>query len=179
MLNKSKTVTFAYIFKGKKLISEGNSGLSSNSISYKSSNFYNFHKKTKKQKTTYNTTNYNNNKYNNKYNNKHTKKKGIKTQLSKDDIDRCKDRGFTGHAETVAIKRLKSGKGKTIVIARLKTNGDFAMAKPCITCIQAIKLTNIKHIWYTTDTGWKYESVKTIYGEYSSGLKRYYEQQLK
>jgi tRNA(Arg) A34 adenosine deaminase TadA len=172
VLNKSKTVTFAYIFKGKKLISEGNSGLSSNSISYKSSNFYNFNKKTKKQKTTYN--NMNNNK-----NNKHIKKKGTKKQLSNEDIERCKDRGFTGHAETVAIKRLKSSKGKTIVIARLKTNGDFAMAKPCITCIQAIKLTNIKHIWYTTDTGWKYESVKMIYGEYSSGLKRYYEQRLK
>lgn len=173
MLNKSKTVTFAYIFKGKKLISEGNSGLSSNSISYKSSNFYNFNKKTKKH-----TVNYKVN-YNVNYTNKHTKKKRTKKQLSNEDIERCKDRGFTGHAETVAIKRLKSGKGKTIVIARLKTNGDFAMAKPCITCIQAIKLTNIKHIWYTTETGWKYESVKMIYGEYSSGLKRYYEQRLK
>ena len=172
MLNKSKTVTFAYIFKGKKLISEGNSGLSSNSISYKSSNFYNFYnfnKKTKKH-----TVNYNVN-----HTNKHTKKKRTKKNLAKEDIERCNDRGFTGHAETVAIKRLKSGKGKTIVIARLKTNGDFAMAKPCITCIQAIKLTNIKHIWYTTDTGWKYESVKMIYGEYSSGLKRYYEHRLK
>jgi tRNA(Arg) A34 adenosine deaminase TadA len=168
VLNKSKTVTFAYIFKGKKLISEGNSGLSSNSISYKNSNFYNFHKKTKKKTVIYNNT----------YNNKHIKKKRTKKRLAKEDIDRCNDRGFTGHAETVAIKRLKSGKGKTIVVARLKTNGDFAMAKPCITCIQAIKMTNIKHIWYTTDTGWKYESVKTIYGEYSSGLKRYYEQHL-
>jgi hypothetical protein len=47
------------------------------------------------------------------------------------------------------------------------------MAKPCISCIQAIRFTSIKHIWYTTENGWKYESVKDIVGEYSSGIKRY------
>jgi len=49
----------------------------------------------------------------------------------------------------------------------------MAMAKPCLTCIQAIRFTNIKHIWYTTDTGWKYESVNDIIGEYSSGILRF------
>jgi tRNA(Arg) A34 adenosine deaminase TadA len=90
----------------------------------------------------------------------------------KENIERYNDRGLTGHAETVAIKKCKSHKGNTIVIARIKNNGDMAMAKPCLTCIQAIRFTNIKNIWYTTDTGWKYESVNDIIGEYSSGTRR-------
>ena len=39
----------------------------------------------------------------------------------------------------------------------------MGMAKPCITCIQAIKFTNIKHIWYTTETRMEIRKYKRYY----------------
>jgi|TARA_B110000967_G_C18768240_1_gene501622 tRNA(Arg) A34 adenosine deaminase TadA len=77
----------------------------------------------------------------------------------------------TGHAETVAIKKAKSLKGNTIVVLRLSSDGKFVMAKPCITCIEALRMTNIKNIWYSTNEGWVRESINNIKGIYSSGIR--------
>ena len=129
------------------MISEGYSGFSSNSLSSK---------------------------YNKSLKNYNKSLLQTNRKKRKENIERFKDRGVSGHAETVAIKKCKSHKGNTIVIARIKDNGKMGMAKPCITCIQAIKFTNIKHIWYTTENGWKYENIKDIIGEYSSGTRRSY-----
>ena len=45
------------------------------------------------------------------------------------------------------------------------------MAKPCITCIEALRMTNIKNIWYSTNEGWVRESINNIKGIYSSGIR--------
>lgn len=54
------------------------------------------------------------------------------------------------HAEISAIIQSK-GNGSSIYIARVKANGEVAMAKPCPVCSLALKEANIKNIFYTED----------------------------
>lgn len=56
------------------------------------------------------------------------------------------------HAETSAIKKLKSDVD-TIVVIRRDLNGNLAMAKPCNVCMVAIRQTSIKKVYYSNSEG--------------------------
>lgn len=70
-------------------------------------------------------------------------------------------RPVTVHAEMQAIIRAKnfveSLDGMILVVARIKRNGEFGMARPCSGCQSIIKRNNIKEVWYTTENGWAKE----------------------
>lgn len=56
------------------------------------------------------------------------------------------------HAETNALKRLKSD-ADTLFVVRRDLNGRLTMAKPCNVCMAAIKQTSIKKIYYSNQDG--------------------------
>ena len=56
------------------------------------------------------------------------------------------------HAEVKAIIRAK-GKGDSILVVRILKNKKYAMARPCKICMEAIRETHIKHLWYTGGEG--------------------------
>lgn len=43
----------------------------------------------------------------------------------------------------------KAGFGATIYISRVKRDGSLALAKPCITCMQALKNHRVEAVYYT------------------------------
>jgi len=56
------------------------------------------------------------------------------------------------HAEIAALVKCKFDvNATTIYIARVLKNGKSALAKPCPICDEAIKMTNIKNVFYTKD----------------------------
>lgn len=101
---------------------------------------------------------------------------------TKEEIKRCQQIGVSGHAETTLLKRYlrrmalnnkKIKKNKyTLVVARITTKGDLALAKPCDLCVPIIKMANISHIWYSGDGDWIYSKVSDLKGEPSSGTAR-------
>ena len=98
------------------------------------------------------------------------------------DVKRCNQIGVSGHAERVLLNRyLKSKKNNkkkvkknkyTLVVVRLTSKGELALAKPCSLCVPIIKMAKISHIWYSIDGGWKYENSAEIKGIPSSGTIR-------
>lgn len=70
------------------------------------------------------------------------------------------------HAEINCINEFKNveinfAKVK-LYIYRIKKNtvGGYGMARPCPSCMRAIKDLGIQHIYYTTDSGFAYECLK-------------------
>lgn len=55
------------------------------------------------------------------------------------------------HAEIDALVQCRDVP-HTIYVARIKKNGDTALARPCSICSMAIKEAGIKRVIYTTDT---------------------------
>lgn len=53
------------------------------------------------------------------------------------------------HAEIDAIIKARGQKIHSMVITRIKNNGEFGNAAPCECCQKAIKLFNIKHVEHT------------------------------
>ena len=62
------------------------------------------------------------------------------------------------HAEYRISKKLDVG--SIVYIARIKANGDFAMAKPCKTCAKALRSKGVKRAYYTTDDNFDYMDFK-------------------
>lgn len=56
------------------------------------------------------------------------------------------------HAELSALKKA-AGDVKSIFVARIKANGDFAMAKPCPVCRRVLDYYNIENVYYTGRDG--------------------------
>jgi tRNA(Arg) A34 adenosine deaminase TadA len=57
------------------------------------------------------------------------------------------------HAEIRVIKNTKNTEGSTIYIARLLTNDNTAMAKPCVWCLEHIINAGIYRVVFTKDNG--------------------------
>jgi len=53
------------------------------------------------------------------------------------------------HAEIRVLKNTKNTHGSTIYIARLLTNGDTAMAKPCVWCLEQIINAGVYRVVFT------------------------------
>lgn len=102
--------------------------------------------------------------------------------FTKDEIKRCQQIGVTGHAETTLLKRYlrkkelnkkKIKKNKyTLVVVRITSKGNLALAKPCNLCVPIIKMANIRHVWYSGDNEWIYTNSRDLKGEPSSGTAR-------
>lgn len=63
------------------------------------------------------------------------------------------------HAEIDAL--ITSGRvdltGAEIYVYREDKNGNIANSRPCVSCTQALKDAGVKHIYYTTTSGFAYE----------------------
>jgi tRNA(Arg) A34 adenosine deaminase TadA len=53
----------------------------------------------------------------------------------------------SAHAEYRALR--KAGVGSILFVARVKKNGDYALAKPCVYCEQIIRSRKVKRVYYT------------------------------
>jgi len=53
----------------------------------------------------------------------------------------------TCHAERKAIR--KSDYGATLYVARVTKNNEIAMAKPCASCLVALRSKRVKRVYYT------------------------------
>lgn len=58
---------------------------------------------------------------------------------------------YSAHAERRVIR--KAGYGATLFVARILSNGDWAMAKPCPTCQVVLKARRVKRVIYTIGPG--------------------------
>lgn len=56
------------------------------------------------------------------------------------------------HAETSALKQLR-GDADTLVVLRIDLNGNLTMAKPCNVCMEAIRQSAIKRVYYSDKQG--------------------------
>lgn len=67
-----------------------------------------------------------------------------------------------GHAETLALKKIRNDDADTIVVCRLSgkySSRKLRMARPCAACSLLIEefYPSIKHIHYSTEKGFMYE----------------------
>ena len=67
-----------------------------------------------------------------------------------------------GHAETLALKKVKNEEPDTIVVCRLlgrHKSRKLRFSRPCVSCEYLIKTfyPNLKHIHYSTENGFLYE----------------------
>lgn len=53
------------------------------------------------------------------------------------------------HAEIRVLKSTKNTQGSTLYIARLLTNGDLAMAKPCVWCLESMISSGVSKVVFT------------------------------
>lgn len=53
------------------------------------------------------------------------------------------------HAEARLSRKLD--KGSVVFVCRVRTNGEFAMAKPCPDCMRALAARGVKKVYYTVD----------------------------
>lgn len=74
-----------------------------------------------------------------------------------DDPELCK---HNIHAELDAIIKAKHiPKGTSIYVYRVKRDGSPGVCRPCVACINLIKDSGIKDIFYTTNEGLCYENL--------------------
>ena len=57
----------------------------------------------------------------------------------------------SAHAEARVVKKLNLG--STVYVARVVKSGDFAMARPCPTCMLALVHRGVKRVFYTIGPG--------------------------
>ena len=78
---------------------------------------------------------------------------------------RLEDDGFAPkmHAEIMALSKLSEEDIDTrklcLYTYRIRKDKDFGMARPCPSCMQAIKDMGIRKICYTTDDGYATETI--------------------
>lgn len=76
------------------------------------------------------------------------------------------------HAEETAIKNLKGG--NNLLVIRIDSSNNILYSKPCKDCIEKIKKTNIKNIYYSVSFN-MIEKIKTYYIE--NNHRSYYRSQ--
>lgn len=65
------------------------------------------------------------------------------------------------HAEMIAIDKAKATERDVLWVARFKSDGSFAVSKPCSFCMKHIKRAGIRKVWYVDcDGSWVKESIK-------------------
>lgn len=72
------------------------------------------------------------------------------------------------HAEIQALAKLKNDEYEpkydprklAVYVYRIRKDQDFGMARPCPSCMQAIKDMGIRNIYYTTDSGYAHEVIR-------------------
>ena len=68
------------------------------------------------------------------------------------------------HAEISALSKLQKAsfnpKRMKLFVYRIKRDGSYGMARPCASCMQAIKDFGIRKIYYTTDDGFAKEILR-------------------
>lgn len=47
-----------------------------------------------------------------------------------------------------------------LYIYRIRKDQEFGLARPCASCMAAIKDLGIRHIYYTSDSGYVYEKLE-------------------
>jgi len=61
------------------------------------------------------------------------------------------------HAETAALLASRNSKGvskvHSVLVQRFDSRGNPALAKPCLSCMLALKMFNVRVLRYTTYTG--------------------------
>ena len=57
----------------------------------------------------------------------------------------------TGHAEMRLLRKLTPG--SIVAVARVRKDGTVAMARPCITCANALRHRGVKHVVFTVTEG--------------------------
>ena len=55
---------------------------------------------------------------------------------------------YSNHAETMAM-RASDGCGDTLVVARIRNDGEVSCAKPCPLCMSQMRDKGIKKVYYT------------------------------
>lgn len=58
------------------------------------------------------------------------------------------------HAEVAALLGSRDKVVDKITIERYTASGDFALAKPCPVCSEAIRMFGVKKVEYTSEEGW-------------------------
>jgi hypothetical protein len=62
---------------------------------------------------------------------------------------------FTFHAEEAALKKSgRRARGAYMLVVRVKKNGSYGLAKPCVKCESLAKKAGIVKIEYSTENGW-------------------------
>ena len=65
------------------------------------------------------------------------------------------------HAEVHALLASRNSKGvskvHSVLVQRFDSRGNPALAKPCLSCMLALKMFNVRVLRYTTDNGIKTE----------------------
>ena len=65
------------------------------------------------------------------------------------------------HAEARVLK--KAGAGAILYVARIRSDGSWALAMPCRTCMKLIRRRKVKAVYYTVEPG-RYECI-TLCGQ--------------
>lgn len=61
------------------------------------------------------------------------------------------------HAEIAALRKAGDVSGAKMFVARTQKSGKTALAKPCDSCMDALKAAGIKTVYYTTEDGYEKE----------------------
>ena len=87
----------------------------------------------------------------------------MQNEYNKYRIESPEDYDAKCHAEIAALLHIKDksldAKKMRLYVYRIMKNRDFGMARPCPSCMQAIKDFGIRTIFYTTDTGYAEEQL--------------------
>lgn len=59
----------------------------------------------------------------------------------------------TVHAEVDAIRNARDPVGAKLFVARITRGGNLGLAKPCQRCMETIKASGIKKVYYTDENG--------------------------
>ena len=101
--------------------------------------------------------------------------------LSKDEIKTINSIDASCHAETGLLKKMLRNLSKnnkkpklnkySLIVNRYDSKGNLVNAKPCSVCCPVIKISGIKHVWYSNNGRYEYADGRTIIGEESSGTR--------
>lgn len=101
--------------------------------------------------------------------------------LNKDELKTINNIDASCHAETGLLKKMLRNLAKnnkkpklnkySLIVNRYDSQGNLVNAKPCSVCCPVIKISGIKHVWYSNNGKYDYLDGRTIVGEESSGTR--------
>jgi deoxycytidylate deaminase len=97
----------------------------------------------------------------------------LKTHPKQAEFDRFRNFNCTSdlknmhslHAEIACLSMIKQDicyKDLELYIVRLRRQGDFGLARPCCACMNFIRQKGIRHIYYSTNSGFVYEQLFSV-----------------